>query len=109
MRTRSIKGAVAAALLAAATATALAAPAAADEVSDQQFLAVIAERGVQVGDDTEAIDVAQTMCRKLGNGSQTGIEKALTYVKDHSDLVDDAITTFAGIAAQVYCPEKLPS
>lgn len=99
---------VVAAIIAAGTATALAAPAAADEQADQQFLAAIAEHGVQVGDGADAIDLAQSMCRKLGNGGKKGVEKALYYIKDHSELSDDGITKFAGIAVQVYCPDKAP-
>lgn len=107
MRTRTIKGAFAAALLAVGTATTLAAPAVADEQLDQQFLTALSERGVSVGSDSKAIDMAQSMCRKLGSGSKKGIETALYYVKDHSNLSDDEITTFAGVAAQAYCAEKL--
>ncbi|GAA2539636.1 DUF732 domain-containing protein [Mycolicibacterium diernhoferi] len=103
MRTRTISGTVAAALLGAATA--LAAPAAADEQTDQQFLTVIAEHGVQAGDDP--VGLAQTMCRKLGNGGKKGVQAALTYIQDNTDLDSEGITTFAGIAAQVYCPDKV--
>jgi predicted transcriptional regulator len=101
------KSACAVALFTVGTATALAAPAAADEQLDQQFLAALAERGVSVGSDAKAIDMAQSMCRKLGNGSKKGIETALYYVKDHTNLADDEITTFAGVAAQAYCADKL--
>ena len=107
MRTRTIKGTVAAALLAVGTATALAAPAMADEQLDQQFLAALAEQGVSVGSDAKAIDMAQSMCRKLGSGSKKGIETALYYVKDHTNLSNDEITTFAGVAAQAYCADKV--
>lgn len=107
MRTRTIKGAFTAALLAVGTATVLAAPAVADEQIDQQFLAALSERGVAVGSDSKAIDMAQSMCRKLGNGGDKGIEKALYYIKDNTDLSNDQITTFAGTAAQAYCAEKL--
>lgn len=99
---------IAAAVLAVSAATALASPAAADEQTDQQFLAAIAEYGVQVGDDATAIDMAQEMCEKLGSDRKKGVEAALGYVKENSDLSDDGITKFAGIAAQVYCPEDLP-
>jgi len=103
----TFKSAIGAAVLAVGTATALAAPAMADEQLDQQFLAALAERGVSVGSDSKAIDMAQSMCRKLGNGSKKGIETALYYVKDHTNLADDEITTFAGVAAQAYCADKL--
>lgn len=107
MRTGTIKGAFAAALLAVGTATVLAAPAAADEQLDQQFLAALSERGVSVGSDAKAIETAQSMCGKLGNGGKKGVEAALSYIKDHTDLSDDEITTFAGISAQAYCADKL--
>ena len=100
-----ISGTVAAALLAVGAATALAAPAFADEQIDQQFLSVIAEHGVQAGDDP--VGLAQTMCRKLGNGGKKGVQTALTYIQDNTDLDSEGITTFAGIAAQVYCPDKV--
>lgn len=103
----SFKSACAVALFTVGAAIALAAPAAADEQLDQQFLAALAERGVSVGSDAKAIDMAQSMCRKLGNGSKKGIETALYYVKDHTNLADDEITTFAGVAAQAYCADKL--
>ena len=60
-----------------------------------------------LGSDSKAIDMAQSMCRKLGNGSKKGIETALYYIKDHTNLADDEITTFAGVAAQAYCADKL--
>ncbi|MGK2853282.1 MAG: DUF732 domain-containing protein [Microbacteriaceae bacterium] len=105
----TIKSMLTAAIIAAGTATALAAPAAADEQADQQFLAAIAENGVQAGSDAKAINLAQSMCRKLGNGSKKGVETALYYIKDNSSFSNDQITTFAGIAVQVYCPERAPS
>ncbi|WP_395309858.1 DUF732 domain-containing protein [Mycobacterium sp. AMU20-3851] len=100
--TRTI-GAVAAVLLTVSTASA--APAVADEQTDQQFLSVIAEHGVQAGDDP--VGLAQTMCRKLGNGGKKGVQTALTYIQDNTDLDSEGISTFAGIAAQVYCPDKV--
>ncbi|MGW0159657.1 DUF732 domain-containing protein [Mycobacterium sp. NPDC003323] len=108
----TFKRTLAATLLAAAPAvgaTALAAPAAAEELTQEQFLAAIAEHGVQVGSDEEAIKLAERMCRILGNGSEEKIEKAVYYIKDHSNLENEGITTFAGIAARVYCPDALPS
>ena len=100
-----------AAIIAAGAATALAAPAAAEELTQEQFLAAIAEHGVQVGTDEEAIKLAERMCKILGNGngSDEKIEKAIYYIKDHSKLSNEGITTFAGIAARVYCPDALPS
>ncbi|MCV7430438.1 DUF732 domain-containing protein [Mycolicibacterium bacteremicum] len=98
-----------AAIIAAGAATALAAPAAAEELTQEQFLAAIAEHGVQVGTDEEAIKLAERMCKILGNGSDEKIEKAVYYIKDHSKLSNEGITTFAGIAARVYCPDALPS
>lgn len=103
----TLKRVLAAAILAAGTATVFAAPAFADEQLDQQFLAALAEHGVHVGTDNKAIDMAQSMCRKLGNGGDKGVEKALYYIKDNTDLSNDQITTFAGIAAQAYCADKL--
>lgn len=105
----TIKRMAVAAILTAGAATALAGPAAADEQADQAFLAAIAEQGVQVGSNADALDMAQSMCRRLGNGGEKGVEKALQFVKEHSGLPDDGITTFAGIAAQVYCPDKVPT
>ena len=98
-----------AAIISAGAATALAAPAAAEELTQEQFLAAIAEHGVQVGTDEEAIKLAERMCKILGNGSDEKIEKAVYYIKDHSKLSNEGITTFAGIAARVYCPDALPS
>lgn len=99
-----------AAVVTAGAALALAAPAAAEEeFTQEQFLAAIAEHGVQVGSDEEAVKLAERMCRILGNGSDEKIEKAVYYIKDHSNLSDEGITTFAGIAARVYCPDSLPS
>lgn len=105
----TFKSVLGAALVVVGAATAVAAPAAADELTetDQQFLAALTEHGVQVGTDSKAIDMAQSMCRKLGNGGDKGIEKALYYIKDNTDLSNDQITTFAGIAAQAYCAEKV--
>ncbi len=100
---RTVGGTVAAALL--AVGTALAAPAGADEQTDQKFLAFLAEQGVQAGDDP--VGLAQTMCRKLGSRGKKGVQAALTYVQDHTDLDSEGITTFAGVAAQVYCPDKV--
>ena len=99
---------LAAGILAAGAAIGLATPAAAERLTTEQFLAAIAEHGVQVGSDEDAVKLAERMCRILGNGSDEKIEKAVYYVKDHSDLSDDGITTFAGIAARVYCPDALP-
>ena len=105
----TFKSVMGAAIVVVGATTALAAPAAADELTgtDQQFLAALTEHGVSVGTDSKAIDMAQSMCRKLGNGGDKGIEKALYYIKDNTGLSNDQITTFAGIAAQAYCADKL--
>lgn len=105
----TFKSVLGAALVVAGAATALAAPAAADDPTetDQQFLAALAEHHVRVGTDSKAISMAQSMCRKLGNGGDKGVEKALYYIKDNTDLSNTDITTFAGIAAQAYCADKV--
>lgn len=105
----TFKSVMGAAIVVVGVATVLAAPATADEPTetDQQFLAALTEHGVRVGTDSKAISMAQSMCRKLGNGGDKGIEKALYYIKDNTELSNDQITTFAGIAAQAYCSEKL--
>ena len=92
MTFRSVMRAAITAVVVVGAATTFAAPAAADEPTDT---------------DSKAIDMARSMCRKLGNGGDKGIEKALYYIKDNTDLSNDQITTFAGIAAQAYCAEKV--
>jgi hypothetical protein len=94
--------------LAVGTAIALAGPAAAEELTEEHFLAAIAEHGVQVGTPAASVKLAKSTCRILGNGSQENIEKALYHLKETSELPDEGLTTFAGIAAQVFCPDALP-
>ncbi len=86
-----------------------AAPAAAEELTQEQFLAAIAQQGVQVGSDEDAVRIAQRMCEIAGDGSGAKLQKAVYYVRDHTKLSKDGVTTFAGIAARVYCPDVLPS
>ena len=91
-----------------ATLMAQAAPAAAQEFTDEQFLAAVADRGLDVGTDKQTIAMAEQMCTILGGGDDQPVEAALIYVKDQSGLPDEDVATFAGIAAQVYCPELVP-
>ncbi|MEH3130464.1 MAG: DUF732 domain-containing protein [Mycolicibacterium neoaurum] len=100
---------LAAVVLAAGAGLAAAAPAAAEELTQEQFLAAIAQQGVQVGSDEDAVRIAQRMCEIAGDGSGAKLQKAVYYVRDHTKLSKDGVTTFAGIAARVYCPDVLPS
>ena len=100
---------LAAVVLAAGAGLGAAAPAAAEELSQEQFLAAIAQQGVQVGSDEDAVRIAQRMCEIAGDGSGAKLQKAVYYVRDHTKLSKDGVTTFAGIAARVYCPDVLPS
>ncbi len=100
---------LAAAVLAAGAGLGAAAPAAAEELTQEQFLAAIAQQGVQVGSDEDAVRIAQRMCEIAGDGSGAKLQKAVYYVRDHTKLSKDGVTTFAGIAARVYCPDVLPS
>ncbi|CDQ45167.1 MULTISPECIES: DUF732 domain-containing protein [Mycolicibacterium] len=100
---------LAAVVLAAGAGLGAAAPAAAEELTQEQFLAAIAQQGVQVGSDEDAVRIAQRMCEIAGDGSGAKLQKAVYYVRDHTKLSKDGVTTFAGIAARVYCPDVLPS
>lgn len=100
---------LAAVVLAAGAGLGAAAPAAAEELTQEQFLAAIAQQGVQVGSDEDAVKIAQRMCEIAGDGSGAKLQKAVYYVRDHTKLSKDGVTTFAGIAARVYCPDVLPS
>lgn len=100
---------LAAVVLAAGAGLGAAAPAAAEELTQEQFLAAIAQQGVQVGSDEDAVRIAQRMCEIAGDGSGAKLQKAVYYVRDHTKLSKDGVTTFAGIAARVYCPDILPS
>lgn len=100
---------LAAVVLAVGAGLGAAAPAAAEELTQEQFLAAIAQQGVQVGSDEDAVKIAQRMCEIAGDGSGAKLQKAVYYVRDHTKLSKDGVTTFAGIAARVYCPDVLPS
>ena len=105
----SVTRLLAAVVLAAGAGLGAAAPAAAEELTQEQFLAAIAQQGVQVGSDEDAVRIAQRMCEIAGDGSGAKLQKAVYYVRDHTKLSKDGVTTFAGIAARVYCPDVLPS
>lgn len=109
MMIKRIQVAIAAAFVAAGAATALAAPAVADDELDEMdhlYLQALDENGIHVGSEEQAIDLAQSMCAVMFRGGEP--TDAVIHVKEETGMSDKDSTTFAGIAARVYCEDMLP-
>lgn len=92
----------------AAGAIGLATPAQADANQDQAFLVSLNAAGITYNDPESAIAAGKTVCT-LADGGKSGVEVVQVLQNGNPGLSQENAARFTAIAANVYCPAKLPA